>query len=48
MQKLLVELGDKRLDFVGTNEWIGAFEVNLLIQKLTGIDCRILNVQKGS
>lgn len=41
-------MGDKPIDFVGTQEWIGAFEVSMLITKLTNIDCRILNIQKGS
>ena len=41
-------MGDKPISFVGTSEWIGAFEVSMLIHHLTGIECKILNVTKGT
>lgn len=41
-------MGDKPINFVGTSEWIGAFEVSMLITHLTGVECKILNVSKGT
>ena len=38
---------DKPVEFLGSSEWIGAFEVSMLITHLTGIDCKILNIKKG-
>lgn len=37
-------MGDKPIEFVNSSEWIGAFEVNMLIHKLTNIECKILNI----
>ena len=49
MQKALVEMGDKEKDFIGSNQWIGAFEVSLCINYFTdGFDCKIVNVAQGS
>jgi hypothetical protein len=31
-------MGDKPKEFVGTSEWIGAFEVSYIIQKLTNVN----------
>ncbi|CAD8198689.1 unnamed protein product [Paramecium octaurelia] len=48
IQQILVEMGDKPINFVGTSEWIGAFEVSMLITHLTAVECKILNVSKGT
>jgi hypothetical protein len=48
VQKILVQLKDKPANFVGSNNWIGAFEVNLCLNHLYGVSCKILNVASGS
>ncbi len=30
-------MGDKPTEFIGSSEWIGAFEVSYIIQKLTDV-----------
>ena len=45
---MLFEMGDKPQEFIGTNEWIGAFEVSYIVNKLVDIDCKILHVSNGS
>mmetsp|Transcript_7988 Transcript_7988/g.11792 ORF Transcript_7988/g.11792 Transcript_7988/m.11792 type:complete len:510 (-) Transcript_7988:595-2124(-) len=48
IQKMLVEAGDKTKDFLGSKEWIGAFEVMLILDVYYGITSKILNVSSGS
>ncbi len=48
IQKILVKLGDKDKKIVGSNEWIGAIEVNLVLNELLGIENQILYVSSGS
>ena len=48
IQKILVKLGDKDKKIVGSNEWIGAIEVNLILNDLLGIENQILYVNSGS
>ena len=48
IQKILVKLGDKDKKIVGSNEWIGAIEVNLVLNDLLGIENQILFVNSGS
>ena len=48
IQKILVKLGDKDKKILGSNEWIGAIEVNLVLNELLGIDNQILYVSSGS
>lgn len=48
IQTALVEVGDKAASFIGSKEWIGANEVCYAMQKLVGIDSKILHVSKGS
>ena len=48
IQKILVKLGDKDKKIVGSNEWIGAIEVNLVLNDLLGIENQILFVSSGS
>jgi hypothetical protein len=47
IQQILVELGDKEPNFVGSQEWIGAFECSLVLNKLFDIDSKILFIQNG-
>lgn len=44
---MLYEIGDKPKSFVGTCEWIGAFEVSYIIGKMTGFECKIVHVSSG-
>jgi len=48
IQKILVDLGDKPANFVGTKEWIGAFEVNLVLNKLLDVESKILFISSGA
>ena len=48
IQTILVKLGDKDKKIIGSNEWIGAIEVNLVLNELLGIDNQILYVSSGS
>ena len=47
IQKMLVEMGDKPANFVGSSEWIGSTEVSYIIQKLIGVDSQIMFFQSG-
>lgn len=48
IQQLLVEMQDKERHFIGSTEWIGAFEVSLVLRKLIEVECRILSVRSGA
>lgn len=48
IQKLLVEAGDKPKEFIGSKEWIGAFEVMLILDTYCNITCKILSLSSGS
>lgn len=48
IQEILVRLGDKPREFVGSRQWIGSAEVAMVIQSYLGVDSRILNVRTGS
>jgi len=48
IQKTLVRLGDKEKSFVNSREWIGSFEVQMMLNKLVGCDSKIINVSSGS
>ena len=48
IQKLLVEAGDKPKEFIGSKEWIGAFEVMLILDTYCGITCKILSLASGA
>lgn len=43
IQKILAECGDKPTSFVGSKEWIGSFEVMIVIDSLYNVPCRILH-----
>ncbi|KAI5636088.1 peptidase family c78 domain-containing protein [Phthorimaea operculella] len=47
IQEILVQLEDKPKSFLGSKQWIGSFEVCLVIDKLYDIPCKILHVNKG-
>jgi hypothetical protein len=47
VQKLLVELGDKPKEFIGSKDWIGAYEVMLVLDSYCKVPCRILNLTSG-
>lgn len=48
VQKLLVEAGDKPKEFIGSKEWIGAYEVMLILDTYCKVSCKILNLSSGS
>ena len=48
IQTILVKLGDKDKKIIGSTDWIGAIEVNLVLNELLGIDNQILYVPSGS
>ncbi|XP_072943093.1 ufm1-specific protease 1-like [Epargyreus clarus] len=47
IQQILVTLEDKPNSFLGSREWIGSFEVCIVIDRLYDIPCKILHVKKG-
>jgi hypothetical protein len=47
IQQALYEMGDKQRQFVGSREWIGAFEVSLCLEKFLKVTSRIMNVTSG-
>jgi len=48
IQRTLVEMGDKPINFIGSSNWIGAIEISMLLNQLYGIECDILHVSSGS
>lgn len=48
IQKILVDLGDKQSNFIGSKEWIGAVELSYVVDTLYNVPCKILHIQKGS
>ncbi|XP_069487615.1 ufm1-specific protease 2 isoform X2 [Ambystoma mexicanum] len=44
----LVDVGDKPTAFVGSRQWIGSIEVQLVLNQLLGITSKILFVSQGS
>ncbi|XP_035435310.2 ufm1-specific protease 1 [Spodoptera frugiperda] len=47
IQDILVQLEDKPLSFLGSRQWIGSFEVCLVIDKLYDIPSKIVHVNHG-
>ena len=41
-------MGDKEKKFIGSREWIGAFEVSYVIQKQLGYACNIQHISSGA
>lgn len=48
IQKTLVSMGDKDAKFIGSREWIGAFEVSFVIQKELGYTCKVQYIPSGA
>ena len=47
IQKMLVKMGDKPARFVGSKQWIGAMEAQMLLDEYLGVSSKILNVPSG-
>lgn len=45
--KALVDAGDKPATFVGSRQWIGSIEVQLVLNQLIGVTSKILFVSQG-
>ena len=48
IQKCLVKAGDKESKIIGSNDWIGAFEVSIVLNELLGVESQILYVSSGA
>jgi hypothetical protein len=48
IQRMLVDMKDKQSSFVGSREWIGAIEIQMCLDKLYGLSCKILRVSSGA
>ena len=46
--KVLVDVGDKPKEFVGTRKWIGSIEVNNVLSEYLGVTSKIMFVSQGS
>ncbi|KAF5843261.1 peptidase family C78-domain-containing protein [Dunaliella salina] len=47
-QQILVKLGDKARDFIGSQNWIGAIELSYILDEYLGVTSKILTVNRGS
>ncbi|XP_072262243.1 ufm1-specific protease 2 isoform X1 [Pyxicephalus adspersus] len=48
IQQALVDVGDKPASFVGSRQWIGSIEVQLVLNQLFGITSKIMFVSQGT
>jgi len=48
IQQTLVSIGDKPSSFLGSTNWIGAFEISLCLENMFGIVSKIMNFSSGS
>ncbi|KAM4810198.1 ufm1-specific protease 2 [Rhinophrynus dorsalis] len=48
IQQALVDVGDKPATFVGSRQWIGSIEVQLVLNQLFGITSKIMFVSQGT
>ncbi|XP_044153639.1 ufm1-specific protease 2 isoform X3 [Bufo gargarizans] len=48
IQQALVDVGDKPSSFVGSRQWIGSIEVQLVLDQLLGVTSKIMFVNQGS
>ncbi|XP_017275604.1 ufm1-specific protease 2 [Kryptolebias marmoratus] len=48
IQQALVDAGDKQASFVGSRQWIGSIEVQVVLNHLLGITSKIMFVSQGS
>ena len=47
IQSMLVKMGDKMPRFVGSKQWIGAMESQMLLDEYLGVSSKIMNVPSG-
>ncbi|KAG2385773.1 hypothetical protein C9374_002922 [Naegleria lovaniensis] len=47
IQKCLVDCGDKQTSFLGSRQWIGAFENTIVLEKWCGVQSKVLYVNRG-
>ena len=43
-----MDTGDKPASLVGSKQWIGSFEVNIVLNHLIGVSSKILHVSSGA
>ena len=43
-----MDTGDKPSSLVGSKQWIGSFEVNVVLNHLIGVSSKILHVPSGA
>lgn len=43
-----MSIGDKQASFLGSQEWLGAVEVGMVLQQELGLDYRVLSVSSGT
>ncbi|EDO35356.1 predicted protein [Nematostella vectensis] len=48
IQQALVDIGDKKDNFIGSKQWIGSFEVSMCLEHLLGVTSKILYVNSGA
>lgn len=48
IQKTLVKVGDKPSKIIDSNDWIGAFEVSIVLNELLGVESQILYISSGA
>ncbi|KAJ0050994.1 hypothetical protein NL108_012156, partial [Boleophthalmus pectinirostris] len=48
IQQALVNVGDKQASFVGSRQWIGSIEVQVVLNELMGVTSKIMFVSQGS
>uniref|UniRef100_A0A8D3A673 Ufm1-specific protease 2 n=1 Tax=Scophthalmus maximus TaxID=52904 RepID=A0A8D3A673_SCOMX len=48
IQQALVDAGDKQASFVGSRQWIGSIEVQVVLNQLLGVTSKIMFVSQGS
>lgn len=48
IQQALVDVGDKQASFVGSCQWIGSFEVQVVLNQLLGVTSKIMFVSQGT
>ncbi|XP_064628388.1 ufm1-specific protease 1-like [Lineus longissimus] len=47
IQESLVEMEDKLPSFIGTKDWIGSFEVSLVVDFFFDVPCKIIHIRSG-
>ncbi|CAH2300369.1 ufm1-specific protease 2 isoform X1 [Pelobates cultripes] len=48
IQQALVSVGDKPANFVGSRQWIGSIEVQLVLNQILGVTSKIMFVSQGT